>query len=111
MFHKKRQSDDIERSSDCKMLNNKIVCDSLTQCLVLGRFPKELVEDSKGKQPSRKRARWNFDSELQKLDLFEKLEQMAESEEKDRKEAKMGMEMKKTLKKNLVILMVITSIT
>jgi DNA-directed RNA polymerase III subunit RPC7 len=88
-FHKKRQSDDIERYSDRKMQNNKIVRDSLSQYLVLSRFPKELVEDSKGKQPSRKRARWNFDSELQKLDLFEKLEQ-AEGEEEDRKDKKGG---------------------
>jgi DNA-directed RNA polymerase III subunit RPC7 len=85
-FHKKSQGVDIERYSDRKRPNNRIVRDSLGQYLVLSRFPKELVEDSKGKQPSRKRARWNLDSELQKLDVFEKLEQMAEGEGEDRED-------------------------
>ncbi|GLT71445.1 hypothetical protein SLA2020_434610 [Shorea laevis] len=80
-LHRKRQSDDIERYSDRTKPNNKIVRDSLSQFLVPSRFPKELVEDSKGRQPSRKRVRWNLDSELQKLDHLEKLEQMAEGEE------------------------------
>ncbi|XP_059429976.1 uncharacterized protein LOC132163630 [Corylus avellana] len=79
-FHKKK-SDDIERYSDRKRPNNRIVRDSLSQYLVATRFPQELVEDSKGQRPSRKKARWNLDSELNKLDVLEKLEQMAKGGE------------------------------
>ncbi|KAE8076701.1 hypothetical protein FH972_015335 [Carpinus fangiana] len=84
-FDKRKQSDDIERYSDRKRPNNKIVRDSLSQYLVVSRFPQELVEDLKGQRPRKKKARWNLDSELNKLDVLEKLEQMAEGGEEDKK--------------------------
>ncbi|KAG6621171.1 hypothetical protein I3842_Q030100 [Carya illinoinensis] len=46
---------------------------------------------SKGQRPSQKKVRWNPESELQKLDYLEKLEQRAQGQEnKDEKEKKEG---------------------
>ncbi|KAG6621172.1 hypothetical protein I3842_Q030100 [Carya illinoinensis] len=48
-------------------------------------------KSSKGQRPSQKKVRWNPESELQKLDYLEKLEQRAQGQEnKDEKEKKEG---------------------
>ncbi|XP_035550256.1 uncharacterized protein LOC108985504 isoform X3 [Juglans regia] len=68
-----------------------ITRDSLSQILELKRFPQELIGGSKGQRPSQKKVRWNPESELQKLDYLEKLEQRAQGQEnKDEKEKKEG---------------------
>ncbi|XP_042977690.1 DNA-directed RNA polymerase III subunit RPC7-like isoform X3 [Carya illinoinensis] len=68
-----------------------ITRDSLSQILELKRFPQELIGGSKGQQPSQKKVRWNPESELQKLDYLEKLEQRAQGQEnKDEKDKKEG---------------------
>ncbi|GMN71626.1 hypothetical protein TIFTF001_054130, partial [Ficus carica] len=74
---KKGQSTEIEKFSDRNKVSTTIRRDSLSQILEHRSFPVELTEGSKGwrRQPSQKRVRWNPDSELHKLDLFEKLEQ------------------------------------
>ncbi|PON87446.1 DNA-directed RNA polymerase III, subunit Rpc [Trema orientale] len=88
---KKGQSTEIERFSDRKKVNNTIMRDSLSQILDHKKFPLELTEGSKAwRQPSRKRVRWNPDSELQKLEIFEKLEQRQALNDKGEKENKEG---------------------
>ncbi|XP_062073587.1 uncharacterized protein LOC133777853 [Humulus lupulus] len=88
---KKGQSTEIERFSDRKKINTTIMRDSLSQILDHKKFPLELTEGSKGwQQSSRKRVRWNPDSELKKLELFEKLEQREALNEKGEKEKKDG---------------------
>ncbi|PPS11913.1 hypothetical protein GOBAR_AA08734 [Gossypium barbadense] len=75
---KKSQSMDIERFSDWGKPKNTSKRDSLNQVLQLQshNFPKELIGDSKRAQRSAKRMRWNLDSGLEKLDMFEKFEKM-----------------------------------
>ncbi|PPD80149.1 hypothetical protein GOBAR_DD22927 [Gossypium barbadense] len=75
---KKSQSMDIERFSDWGKPKNTSKRDSLNQVLQLQshNFPKELIGDSKRAQRSAKRMRWNLDSGLEKLDVFEKFEKM-----------------------------------
>ncbi|KAB1210451.1 hypothetical protein CJ030_MR6G010747 [Morella rubra] len=85
------QSTDIERYSDRSKPKTTITRDSLSQILELKKFPRELIGGSRGQQPSRKKVRWNPESELQKLDYLEKLEQRAQGlEGKDEKEKKEG---------------------
>uniref|UniRef100_A0A1J3CIY7 DNA-directed RNA polymerase III subunit RPC7 n=1 Tax=Noccaea caerulescens TaxID=107243 RepID=A0A1J3CIY7_NOCCA len=72
----KKESLDIERNSDSlkpKKKANKI--GSFYDFLVLrpDNFPKELLGETRRERPV-KRARWTQDADLQKLDLFEKLE-------------------------------------
>ncbi|KAE8735631.1 Basic helix-loop-helix DNA-binding superfamily protein isoform 1 [Hibiscus syriacus] len=65
---------------------------SLNQVLQLQshNFPKELIQDSSRGQRSAKKMRWNLDSGLEKLDMFEKFEK--ESEGKEGKEKGDGEE-------------------
>ncbi|XP_021902935.1 prothymosin alpha-B-like [Carica papaya] len=66
---------------------------SLYQFLQLGyhNFPKELIGESRREQRHLKKVRWHPDADLQKLDLFEKLEQKHQGQEdKDGKEKKEG---------------------
>ncbi|KAK7842155.1 hypothetical protein CFP56_014251 [Quercus suber] len=88
---KKSQSMDIERYSDRTKPRTKVTRDSLSQILVVKRFPQELIGGWKGQQPSRKKVRWNPESDLQKLDFLEKLEQRFQGQEdKGEKEKKEG---------------------
>ncbi|XP_044495609.1 pheromone-processing carboxypeptidase KEX1-like [Mangifera indica] len=89
---KKSQSMDIERFSDLIKPRTSTTRDSIDQILQLtaNNFPQELIKGSRG-QRSTKRVRWNTDAGLQRLDLFEKLEQKNKGEEeKDEKEKKDG---------------------
>ncbi|XVE52005.1 hypothetical protein DITRI_Ditri02bG0085700 [Diplodiscus trichospermus] len=87
---KKSQSMDIERYSDWGKPRNSSKRDSLNQILQLQshNFPKELIGDSRKAQRSAKKMRWNLDSGLQKLDMFEKFEQGFENRDKEGKEKK-----------------------
>ncbi|KAK9991619.1 hypothetical protein SO802_026604 [Lithocarpus litseifolius] len=88
---KKSQSKDIERYSDRTKPRTTVTRDSLSQILVVKRFPQELIGGWKGQQPSRKKVRWNPESDLQKLDFLEKLEQRFQGQEdKGEKEKKEG---------------------
>ncbi|XP_030973779.1 uncharacterized protein LOC126688495 [Quercus robur] len=88
---KKSQSTDIERYSDRTKPRTTVTRDSLSQILVVKRFPQELIGGWKGQQPSRKKVRWNPESDLQKLDFLEKLEQRFQGQEdKGEKEKKEG---------------------
>ncbi|XP_024022539.1 glutamic acid-rich protein isoform X1 [Morus notabilis] len=86
------QNAEIEKVSDRNKVGTTIKRDSLSQILVHKSFPVELTEGSKGwqSQPGRKRVRWNPDSELQKLDIFEKLEQRQAQNGRGEKEKKEG---------------------
>nr|KJB36533.1 hypothetical protein B456_006G164500 [Gossypium raimondii] len=83
---KKSQSMDIERFSDWGKPKNTSKRDSLNQVLQLQshNFPKELIGDSKRAQRSAKRMRWNLDSGLEKLDVFEKFEKDGDKEGKEK---------------------------
>ncbi|KAJ0075101.1 hypothetical protein Patl1_33954 [Pistacia atlantica] len=86
------QSMDIERFSDLNKPRTSTGRDSIDQILQLtaNNFPQELIKGSRG-QRSSKRVRWKTDAGLQRLDLFEKLEQKNKGEEeKDEKEKKEG---------------------
>ncbi|PQM36857.1 DNA-directed RNA polymerase III subunit RPC7 [Prunus yedoensis var. nudiflora] len=72
---KERQNTEVERYSDRLKPKTTIRRGALFDILELKGFPQELTGGSRAQQPGRKRVRWNPDSELQKLDLFEKLEQ------------------------------------
>ncbi|XP_022715055.1 DNA-directed RNA polymerase III subunit RPC7-like isoform X1 [Durio zibethinus] len=87
---KKNQSMDIERFSDWGKPKNTSKRDSLNQILQLQshNFPKELIGDLRRVQRSAKKMRWNLDSGLQKLDMFEKFEQSFEDKDKEGKEKK-----------------------
>ncbi|XP_041009141.1 DNA-directed RNA polymerase III subunit RPC7-like isoform X1 [Juglans microcarpa x Juglans regia] len=88
---KNSRSTEIERYSDMTKPKTTITRDSISQILELKRFPQELIGGSKGQRPSQKKVRWNPESELQKLDYLEKLEQRAQGQEnKDEKEKKEG---------------------
>ncbi|KAL4369636.1 hypothetical protein GQ457_05G025170 [Hibiscus cannabinus] len=80
---KKNQSIDIERFSDWSKPKNTLKRDSLNQVLQLQshNFPKELIGDSRRAQRSAKKMRWNLDSGLEKLDMFEKFEKDIEDNE------------------------------
>ncbi|KAJ0006737.1 DNA-directed RNA polymerase III subunit RPC7-like [Pistacia vera] len=89
---KNSQSMDIERFSDLNKPRTSTTRDSIDQILQLtaNNFPQELIKGSRG-QRSSKRVRWKTDAGLQRLDLFEKLEQKNKGEEeKDEKEKKEG---------------------
>lgn len=90
------QSIDIERFSDQEKMKAKPTRDSFMQFLEANasNFPRELVADSREeRRRKRKRVQWNQESGLQKLDLFEKLEQKYQGqEEKGEKEKKEGEE-------------------
>ncbi|XVF86721.1 hypothetical protein PTKIN_Ptkin18bG0064800 [Pterospermum kingtungense] len=85
---KKSQSMDIERFSDWGKPKKSSKRDSLDQILQLQshNFPKELIGDSRKAHRSAKKMRWNLDSGLQKLDMFEKFEKGFEEKEKEGKE-------------------------
>ncbi|KAK8670236.1 hypothetical protein V6N13_104995 [Hibiscus sabdariffa] len=85
---KKNQSIDIERFSDWSKPKNTLKRNSLNQVLQLQshNFPKELIGDSRRVQRSAKKMRWNLDSGLEKLDMFEKFEK--DFEDKEGKEKK-----------------------
>ncbi|KAE8709136.1 Basic helix-loop-helix DNA-binding superfamily protein isoform 1 [Hibiscus syriacus] len=80
---KKKQSMDIERFSDWGKPKNTSKRNSLNQVLQLQshNFPKELIQDSSRVQRSAKKMRWNLDSGLEKLDMFEKFEKDFEDKE------------------------------
>nr|XP_023925239.1 uncharacterized protein LOC112036640 [Quercus suber] len=67
---KKSQSMDIERYSDRTKPRTKVTRDSLSQILVVKRFPQELIGGWKGQQPSRKKVRWNPESGLMRWNAF-----------------------------------------
>ncbi|KAK8574864.1 hypothetical protein V6N13_033906 [Hibiscus sabdariffa] len=85
---KTNQSIDIERFSDWSKPKNTSKRNSLNQVLQLQshNFPKELIGDSRRVQRSAKKMRWNLDSGLEKLDMFEKFEK--DIEDKEGKEKK-----------------------
>ncbi|KAK4261939.1 hypothetical protein QN277_004870 [Acacia crassicarpa] len=86
---KKRQRLDVERFSD----KQKAVFtrDSLSQVLEFKDFPKELVQGTTRRIPKRKSFRWNPESDLKTLDLFEQLEKKAQSQgDKGEKQKKEG---------------------
>ncbi|KAI4369591.1 hypothetical protein MLD38_018016 [Melastoma candidum] len=88
------QNVDIERYSDRQKLKAKLAHASFLQYLELNlsNFPREILPDSKIDRSKRRRTvQWNPDTDLAKLDLFEKLEQKHQGqEEKDDKEKKEG---------------------
>ncbi|KAM1530370.1 hypothetical protein TB2_019125 [Malus domestica] len=82
-----RQNEDVERYSDRTKPKTTIRRGSLFSILELKGFPQELTGGSRVQQPGRKRVRWNPNSELEKLDLFEKLEQrQGQNDTKEKKE-------------------------
>ncbi|KAM2067432.1 hypothetical protein ACFX1T_043766 [Malus domestica] len=82
-----KQNMDVERYSDRTKPKTTIRRGSLFSILELKGFPQELTGGSRVQQPGRKRVRWNPDSELVKLDLFEKLEQcQGQNDAKEKKE-------------------------
>lgn len=84
---KERQNTEVERYSDRLKPKTTIRRGALFDILELKAFPQELTGGSRSQQPGRKRVRWNPDSELQKLDLFEKLEQrQGNNDGKEKKE-------------------------
>ncbi|CAL8108932.1 unnamed protein product [Prunus armeniaca] len=84
---KERQNTEVERYSDRLKPKTTIRSGALFVILELKGFPQELTGGSRAQQPGRKRVRWNPDSELQKLDLFEKLEQrQCNNDGKEKKE-------------------------
>ncbi|CAL8997218.1 unnamed protein product [Prunus brigantina] len=84
---KERQNTEVERYSDRLKPKTTIRRGALFDILELKAFPQELTGGSRAQQPGRKRVRWNPDSELQKLDLFEKLEQrQGNNDGKEKKE-------------------------
>ncbi|GMI86079.1 hypothetical protein HRI_002277200 [Hibiscus trionum] len=85
---KKNESIDIERFSDWSKPKNTAKRNSLFQVLQLQshNFPKELIGDSRRAQRSAKKMRWNLDSGMLKLDMFEKFEK--DLEDKEGKEKK-----------------------
>ncbi|BBG95676.1 hypothetical protein Prudu_004287 [Prunus dulcis] len=84
---KERQNTEVERYSDRLKPKTTIRRGALFDILELKGFPQELTGGSRAQQPGRKRVRWNPDSELQKLDLFEKLEQrQGNNDGKEKKE-------------------------
>ncbi|XP_038692554.1 DNA-directed RNA polymerase III subunit RPC7-like isoform X2 [Tripterygium wilfordii] len=87
----KEQSTDIERFCDRGKPKTTGKRDSITQFLQLNsqNFPRELIGGSNRERPS-KRVRWNPDTDLQKLDLLEQMEQKNEGQEKGEKEKKEG---------------------
>ncbi|KAK9025142.1 hypothetical protein V6N11_065039 [Hibiscus sabdariffa] len=80
---KKNHSIDIERFLDWSKPKNTLKRNSLNQVLQLQshNFPKELIGDSTRAQRSAKKMRWNLDSGLEKLDMFEKFEKDFEDNE------------------------------
>ncbi|ESQ37809.1 hypothetical protein EUTSA_v10028974mg [Eutrema salsugineum] len=82
---KEKESLDIERFSDSvkpKRKSNK--SGSFYDYLVLraDNFPKELLGDTRRERPV-KRAKWTQDADLQKLDVFERLEAKYKTEGKE----------------------------
>ncbi|KAF2323483.1 hypothetical protein GH714_035701 [Hevea brasiliensis] len=71
------QSMDIERFSDWGKSKTTSKRDELNNFLFLAsmHFPEELVQGVKKEQPNPERVQWNPDSDQQKFNLFEKLEQ------------------------------------
>ncbi|XP_050235184.1 uncharacterized protein LOC126683359 [Mercurialis annua] len=92
---KKSQNMDVERFSDRGKSKTTLKRDSLGNFLLLqpSNFPKELIAGTKWDRPNPKKVRWDSHSEVQKWDLFEKLEQKYEGrDEKGEKEKKEGDE-------------------
>ncbi|XP_015572822.1 DNA-directed RNA polymerase III subunit RPC7 [Ricinus communis] len=90
---KKSQSMDVERFSDWGKSKTSLKRDALGNFLQLrsSNFPKELIAGAKWERPNPKKVRWDPNSDLQKWDLFEKLEQKHQGrEEKGQKENKEG---------------------
>ncbi|XP_034199020.1 glutamic acid-rich protein-like isoform X2 [Prunus dulcis] len=86
-INQERQNTEVERYSDRLKPKTTIRRGALFDILELKGFPQELTGGSRAQQPGRKRVRWNPDSELQKLDLFEKLEQrQGNNDGKEKKE-------------------------
>ncbi|KAF7843409.1 DNA-directed RNA polymerase III subunit RPC7 [Senna tora] len=73
---KKSQSLDVEKFSDKR--KTVFTRDSLSQVLVFNDFPKELIQGTTRGMPKRKKFRWNPESDLKTLDLFEQLEKKAQ---------------------------------
>ncbi|KAI4311216.1 hypothetical protein MLD38_036126 [Melastoma candidum] len=87
------QSIDIERYSDRQKPKANHARDSFLQYLELNpsNFPRELLPDSRIDRSKRRRTvQWNPDSNLAKLDLFEKLEQKLQGQEEKDEEKKEG---------------------
>lgn len=90
---RKSQSTDIERFSDRVKLRTTLKRDPLEQILRLtsNNFPLELVQGMKGATHNKRKVQWNPESDMQKLELFEKLEKKLEGQdEKGGKEKKEG---------------------
>ncbi|KAK9281021.1 hypothetical protein L1049_003913 [Liquidambar formosana] len=94
---KKSQSTDIERFSDrAKRRTKSKVDEELQNYLKLANFPQELVPRDKVQGSRRvsgvqKEVQWNSESDMQKLDFFEKLEQKDQGQDENRgKEKKEG---------------------
>lgn len=90
---RKSQSTDIERFSDRVRLRTTLKRDPLEQILRLtsDNFPLELLQGMKGATHNKRKVRWNPESDMQKLELFEKLEKKLEGQdEKGGKEKKEG---------------------
>ncbi|RVX17246.1 hypothetical protein CK203_003003 [Vitis vinifera] len=121
---RKSQSTDIERFSDRVKLRTTLKRDPLEQILRLtsDNFPLELLQGMKGATHNKRKVRWNPESglmrieyldfnffayfcilDMQKLELFEKLEKKLEGQDekggKERKKVKMRMKMTKEEKK------------
>ncbi|XP_061336524.1 uncharacterized protein LOC133283648 isoform X2 [Gastrolobium bilobum] len=69
---KESQKMHVPRFSDKK--RTVFTRDSLSQVLMLNDFPKELIQGTSKRMPSRKKFRWNPELEMKKIDFFEQLE-------------------------------------
>ncbi|XP_061336518.1 uncharacterized protein LOC133283648 isoform X1 [Gastrolobium bilobum] len=86
---KESQKMHVPRFSDKK--RTVFTRDSLSQVLMLNDFPKELIQGTSKRMPSRKKFRWNPELEMKKIDFFEQLEKKDQGQEdKGEKEKKDG---------------------
>ncbi|XP_042501989.1 DNA-directed RNA polymerase III subunit RPC7-like [Macadamia integrifolia] len=87
--HSKSQDADIERYSDKGKRTKTMMRPPLSQHLKLSSayFPLELIQGKSRVQHDHRKVRWNPEADLQKLDIFEKLEQKFQvKDEKGEKE-------------------------
>ncbi|KAJ4966122.1 hypothetical protein NE237_017971 [Protea cynaroides] len=87
--HSKSQEADIERYSDKGKPTKTMRRPPLSQHLKLSStfFPLELIQGKSQAQHDHRKVRWNPEADLQKLDIFEKLEQkIQDKDEKGGKE-------------------------
>lgn len=89
----KSEDNEIERYSDRGKPRGRAKRDPLTYHLKLtpAYFPRELIQGARCVQHDQRKARWNPESGLQKLDMLEKLEaKYGDKDEKGEKEKKEG---------------------